>query len=406
MVLAMQKITIGAFLTLIAVAVAGCFAPPQDFPAGSAAWKWVNPDLKYFDEIAANQVNHKVLVGVLDTGIDYNAVRLKKHIHLFNTPEKMGRPYGVGLDLLGKDYFPFYRIYDPGKQKDVTDDYLHLEHGTHVSKLTALNNPAIGLIPVRVIPVAETPADKAACAVDKQNCQIQLSLRQIELIAKGIAFTIVKGARVVNMSLGMAVDGFSAEIMERLVAKAQHALTDKMNGQWKNVLMVVAAGNESRFLAKASESIPATLDVNQMIAVGALKDRLTIAEYSNFGRYVDVYVRGSDIVSTVPNDMRDKMSGTSMATPLIAHLAAELLLINPRLTSGMIRAVILNTADARTLRIETEESQMAPQTAPMTRTVLVANFLKARRIVRYLISHPEEQTRWYTPPFVHGQSAN
>lgn len=379
-----------------------CFITPQKFTVGSEAWLKMNPPLEGLDEIQRNQ--HKVLVGVLDSGIDYNSKALRPHLHLFAAPIKMGRPFGIGLDLLGQDYFPLYRVYDDAKHADFTDDFMgQLNHGTHVSGLVGLGNPQIGLIPVRVLPLPEDDQSIRECAIDKTHCQAEVMSRQTEWILKGLAFAIGKGARIINMSLGMPFDGFPPEMSEALVKKANALLTSKMNGLWKDVLMVVAAGNEGRILTQVTESIPATLDVQQMLVVGALKDKHTIADYSNNGRMVDVYVRGSDVMSTMPGNVRETMSGTSMASPLIAHLAAELVIIDPSLHARELRGLILNTADRETLPVDVDPD--APDAGPVvTHRVWVANFLRAKKTAQYLLTHADERARWTTPPFAHGHA--
>ncbi|GKT64971.1 serine protease precursor [Colletotrichum tofieldiae] len=111
---------------------------------------------------------------------------------------------------------------------------------------------------------------------------------------------------VVNMSLGgqssTAVNQAAAAIV-----KAGHFLA-------------VAAGNEA---ADASTSSPAS--EQSVCTVGATASDDSLAEYSNFGAVVDILAPGSEIKSTWPGGSTNTISGTSMASPHIAGLAAYLL---------------------------------------------------------------------------------
>jgi subtilisin family serine protease len=111
---------------------------------------------------------------------------------------------------------------------------------------------------------------------------------------------------VVNMSLG---GGFSQAVNSAAagIVSAGHFLA-------------VAAGNEAadaRLSSPASELTACT--------VGATDENDVLADFSNFGRVVDVLAPGVDILSTIPNGETASFDGTSMASPHVAGLAAYLL---------------------------------------------------------------------------------
>ncbi|KAF5678661.1 putative endopeptidase K [Fusarium heterosporum] len=117
--------------------------------------------------------------------------------------------------------------------------------------------------------------------------------------------TCPKGA-VVNMSLG---GEFSSA-----VNKAAASIVDA------GLFLAVAAGNEA---ADASGSSPAS--EASACTVGATTRNDTLAYYSNFGDVVDILAPGTDILSTWPGGKTNTISGTSMASPHIAGLAAYFL---------------------------------------------------------------------------------
>ncbi|GAA2070256.1 hypothetical protein GCM10009801_20860 [Streptomyces albiaxialis] len=114
-----------------------------------------------------------------------------------------------------------------------------------------------------------------------------------------------KGPSVANMSLGGGVD----QVMDAAVKKSIAS----------GVTYAVAAGNES---SDASQSSPARIPEAITVAASDKTDKQ--AEFSNFGKSVDLYAPGVDIVSASnKSDSGDAtMSGTSMAAPHVAGAAA------------------------------------------------------------------------------------
>ncbi|VUC30284.1 unnamed protein product [Clonostachys rosea] len=111
---------------------------------------------------------------------------------------------------------------------------------------------------------------------------------------------------VASMSLG---GGFSQAMND-----AAAAIVDA------GIFLAVAAGNDA---ANAAQTSPASEPKVCTVGASDVNDR--IAEFSNFGKVVDIFAPGVGILSTIPGGRTEKMSGTSMATPHIAGLAAYLL---------------------------------------------------------------------------------
>jgi len=129
------------------------------------------------------------------------------------------------------------------------------------------------------------------------------------------------------MSLGMPSSGFYAG--EQALARAVQV----------GVIPVVAAGNDGK---DACGYWPA--QSVSVITVGATDINDYRSTFSNYGSCVDVYAPGTDITSTVPNDCIEVMSGTSMATPIVAGVIALYLEAHPNtLFSQMKNAIVRNS---------------------------------------------------------------
>jgi subtilisin family serine protease len=132
---------------------------------------------------------------------------------------------------------------------------------------------------------------------------------------------------VVNMSLG---GGASDE--EDLVVRSVIQ---------SGIPVVVAAGNDSMY---AEDTSPAR--VSEAITVGASDEQDNRSIFSNFGRVVDVFAPGSNITSAwfTTTTATASLSGTSMAAPHVAGVAALYLQGNPTATPAQVEAAIVSTA--------------------------------------------------------------
>ncbi len=172
-------------------------------------------------------------------------------------------------------------------------------HGTHVAGIIAgqgKDGGVFGVAPqVTIIPVKVLSADGSGNLSD---------------VVSGIYWAMTHGARVINMSLGAPT---SATALEQAVHKAYQA----------GVVIVAAAGNDGENASRSGGN--STVDYPGaypwVIAVAASDRSDHIAPFSSFGPAVDITAPGDGILSTVPNGY-EKMSGTSMASPHIAGVAA------------------------------------------------------------------------------------
>jgi serine protease len=193
-------------------------------------------------------------------------------------------------------------------------------HGTHVAgTIAALTGNGEGVAAVapgaKILPIRVLGANGSGYMSDA---------------ATGIVYAADHGANVINMSLGS-----TAQVT---------AVTNAISyARGKGVVVVAAAGNERA--SGSPVSYPAA-DPG-VIAVAATDSADAFAGYSNRGSYVDIAAPGSGIVSTYPAAKGSSyviMSGTSMAAPHVAAVAALLESYRPGLTPDQVEQAMESSA--------------------------------------------------------------
>jgi len=189
-------------------------------------------------------------------------------------------------------------------------------HGTHVAGIAAaVTNNAIGIASVgyrvRVMPLK---------ALDSMGRGTH------SWIANAIIWAADHGASVINMSFG---GPYTSSTLRQAVEYAWN----------KGLVLVAAAGNER----SSNPSYPAAYE--HVIGVSATTQNDQRAGFSNYGNYVAVAAPGVSILSTVRPNRYQAWSGTSMASPHVAGVAALLKSLHPDWTNVQIRQTIETSAD-------------------------------------------------------------
>ena len=202
-------------------------------------------------------------------------------------------------------------------------------HGTHVSGIIAASrNNNIGMNGiadnVRIMTVRAVPDGDEH---DKD-------------VANAIRYAVDNGAKVINMSFGKSISP-QKQWVDDAVRYAES----------KGVLLVHAAGNDAKDI-DSNDNFPSadykndtTATAGNWITVGASGDPAAggiIGSFSNYGKEkVDVFAPGVKIYSTLPGgNQYGNLQGTSMASPVVAGLAALLMSYYPDLTVQQIKSVI------------------------------------------------------------------
>jgi subtilisin family serine protease len=110
------------------------------------------------------------------------------------------------------------------------------------------------------------------------------------------------------------------------------------------ILFVCAAGNSDEDNA-FQEDIPSSFKLSNMLTVGAVDQAGDRTSFTSFGENVEVYANGFEVDSYIPGGDRMPFSGTSMASPNVANLAAKILAVKPSLKPAEVAALIKQGAE-------------------------------------------------------------
>lgn len=204
-------------------------------------------------------------------------------------------------------------------------------HGTHVAGIIAANR-ANNLGILGVCSAVKIMAIRAVPNGDERDKDV----------ANAIRYAVDNGAKIINMSFGKSYT-FNKAAVDEAVKYAES----------KGVLLVHAAGNDNKN-NDATENYPNDQylsggTASNWIEVGALSwksGKESVAPFSNYGQTkVDVFAPGVDINSCKSNGGYIDESGTSMASPVTAGVAAFIKCYYPNLTPQQIKTVIEQSSD-------------------------------------------------------------
>jgi subtilisin family serine protease len=283
------------------------------------------------------QGDRNVVIGILDTGVDWDHPDLSSQIWINLGEDVNGNGIIDASDFNGVDddhngYIDDLRGWDfvegvqdevaQGEDGDVQDNNPmdFYTHGTHCAGIaaSAMNNSigVAGIAPgCTIIPL------RAGFAMPDGGGALTT-----EAISEALYYAADNGVNILSMSFGG--DPFSKTDLEAY----QYAYS-------KGVILIAAAGNSS----SSAEHYPSAYP--NVIAVSATGPEDEMASFSNYGNWVDVSAPGENILSTIYNDEYAKYSGTSMSTPLVAGLTALIQSAHPEWSDEDVEIQLLSTTD-------------------------------------------------------------
>ena len=217
-------------------------------------------------------------------------------------------------------------------------------HGSHVSGIIgAVRNNEVGMNGVannvKIMAVRAVPDG------DEYDKDVALAIR----------YAVDNGAKVLNTSFGKGYSPKKEWVWDAIKYAAS-----------KDVLIVNAAGNDGKNIDKEltfpndSKDLKTEISDN-VITIGAMSEYYNenlAASFSNYGKInVDVFAPGVQIYSTTPENKYQKFSGTSMAAPSTAGVAALVRSYYPKLTASQVKHILMNSGTLITLDVIKPGSQ-------------------------------------------------
>lgn len=270
----------------------------------------------------STQPRETIIVAVVDTGVDYRHDDLKDV--MWKNP---GEIAGNGIDDDGNGYIDdIYGINTlvRDRQGNATVDIMDKHnHGTHVAgSIGATQNNGIGIAGiasnVKIMGIRTVPNSSDELDVD---------------VVEAFIYAAKHGAKIINCSFGKSHN------------EGGKAVSDAIDFIGKNygTLVVAASGNSTQNIDR-NLTYPASFENDNLLVVASTGSWGNMSYFSNYGvKNVDVAAPGSSIYSTTRNNGYASYSGTSMASPNTAGMAAEVLSHFPELGPVELKQVIMDS---------------------------------------------------------------
>ena len=265
-----------------------------------------------------------VAVGVMDSGIQTNHEDLINNIWV-NT----GEIVGDGIDNDGNGYIDDIYGWNCG---DSNGDVSYVSnHGVHVAGIvSAVTDNSKG--------VASVARNAKIASIKIFNSSGKSTL---SYIIEGINYAKKNDINIINCSFGGAGWGSTSV---SIVKSAIEAVPD--------IFFVIAAGNIATSTPQPDNDQTAvypsqlTKDLDNVISVANTTSSDELSSTSHYGATsVDIAAPGTVIYSTIPTSSYGTMSGTSMATPMVASAVAVMRAVKPNISAKEIKETLCSSSD-------------------------------------------------------------
>ncbi|MBR6503722.1 MAG: S8 family serine peptidase [Firmicutes bacterium] len=274
-------------------------------------------DINYLEAAGIfNDFDREIIIALIDTGADYTHPDLQETfwVNGGEIPGNRKDDDGNGYtdDVYGWNFYGNNnRVLASGQEV----------HGTHVAGiLAAASGNGRGITGASLNPKVKVMILKVLGGSDGNGSTAS--------IVSAIRYAQANGASICNLSLCSDAN--------------DHALYRAIAGS--SMLFITASGNTGSDIDK-TPSYPASYDLDNIIAVANMSADGNLEVTSNYGvNSVDIAAPGTDILSTIPGGAYGFMTGTSMATPMVAAAAATVYSHYEDITVDDIPGILLTTA--------------------------------------------------------------
>jgi len=265
-----------------------------------------------------------VLVGVIDTGIDYNHPDIASN-YWFNQGEMGEDESGLdkkenGIDDDNNGYVDDWRGWN--FVNDTNDPMDDNRHGTHCAGTIA----------------AEGDNERGVVGV-----AWQASMVGIKFLSGSGSGTLADAVKSIEYATTIGVDLTSNSWGGGGYSEVMHNAIRAANDQ--GILFVAAAGNSSAN-NDVAPAYPASYDVENIISVAATDHNDALANFSSWGKgKVHLAAPGVAIVSAIPGEGYQALSGTSMAAPHVSGAVVLIKSLYPDVSVTQIKERLMNSVD-------------------------------------------------------------
>jgi len=294
--------------------------------------QWYLEKIKIADAWQQTMGSENIIIGIIDTGIDYNHPDLKHAMWINITEDINGNGEldaddinnidddGNGFidDVMGWDFTDAPRFIDGGDyavpDNDPMDDYPS-GHGTQIAGIIAAeHNNVTGISGVSPgVRIMNLRAGTASGYLEEDD------------VARAVLYALDNGVRILNMSFG---DVVLSRFLKDVITYAYS----------KGMIIVASAGNE------ATDRIHYPSGLSETISVGASNENDQIAGFSNYGNTIDLLAPGTNMLSTAPGNRYNSVQGTSFSAPVVSAVCGLILSNEPAFESEQVRNILKTSA--------------------------------------------------------------
>ena len=298
----------------------------------------------------------KVVVAVLDSGVDYTHEDLAENIWV--RPATMD-PYQDNELGTIDDENGFNAIDGASDPMDENG------HGTHCAGIIGAegeNNVGIAgvnwkvqIMPLKFMNAGGFGTTKDAIeainyVIDRKKAGVnwKVKIMPLKFMNAGGFVTTKDAVEAINYVIDRKKAGVNVRIISASWGSTQksRALEEVIRKAYENDILFVAAAGNATTNNDRNPHYPSSYNVPNVVSVAALDRNDQLASFSNYGlKSVAIGAPGVDILSTWLGNQYEEKSGTSMATPVVAGVAALILAEHPRMSVDDLKKKLLAASD-------------------------------------------------------------